>query len=88
VLSACELGRSAVRWGAETIGMTVAWLHAGTSCVIASPARVADDIACEVLAHTHEGLAAGQSPAMALADARAQTDPNAVVPFVCFGAGW
>jgi len=88
VLSACELGRSAVRWGAETIGMTVAWLHAGTSCVIASPARVADDIACEVLARTHEGLAAGRSPAMALAEARAQTDPDAVVPFVCFGAGW
>ena len=88
VLSACELGRSAVRWGAETIGMTVAWLHAGTSCVIASPARVDDDVACEVLAHTHEGLAAGQPPAVALAEARVQTDPDAVVPFICFGAGW
>jgi len=41
-----------------------------------------------VLARTHEGLAAGRSPAMALAEARAQTDPDAVVPFVCFGAGW
>jgi tetratricopeptide (TPR) repeat protein len=88
VLSACELGRSAVRWGAETIGMTVAWLHAGTSCVIASPARVDDDVACEVLAHTHEGLAAGEPPAVALAEARVQTDPDAVVPFICFGAGW
>jgi tetratricopeptide (TPR) repeat protein len=88
VLSACELGRSAVRWGAETIGMTVAWLHAGTDCVIASPARVADDTACDVLAHTHEGLATGQSPAVALAEARAQVDAEAIVPFICFGAGW
>jgi CHAT domain-containing protein len=88
VLSACELGRSAVRWGAETIGMTVAWLHAGTSCVIASPARVDDDVACEVLARTHEGLAIEQPPSVALAAARAETDPDAVVPFVCFGAGW
>ena len=88
VLSACELGRSAVRWGAETIGMTVAWLHAGTASVIASPARVADDTACEVLAHTHKGLATGQSPAVALAEARARTDAESIVPFICFGAGW
>jgi tetratricopeptide (TPR) repeat protein len=88
VLSACELGRSAVRWGAETIGMTVAWLHAGTSCVIASPARVDDDVACEVLARTHEGLATGQPPSVALAAARAESDSEAVVPFICFGAGW
>ena len=88
VLSACELGRSAVRWGAETIGMTVAWLHAGTASVIASPARVADDTACEVLAQTHKGLATGQSPAVALAEARARTDGESIVPFICFGAGW
>jgi CHAT domain-containing protein len=88
VLSACELGRSAVRWGAETIGMTVAWLHAGTACVIASPARVDDDVACEVLARTHEGLATGQPPSVALATARAASDSEAVVPFICFGAGW
>jgi tetratricopeptide (TPR) repeat protein len=88
VLSACELGRSVVRWGAETIGMTVAWLHAGTACVIASPARVDDDVACDVLARTHEGLAIGQPPAVALAEARAHVGPDAVVPFLCFGAGW
>ncbi|MGB0100268.1 MAG: CHAT domain-containing protein, partial [Nocardioides sp.] len=29
VLSACEVGRSTVRWGDELIGMTTAWLHAG-----------------------------------------------------------
>jgi tetratricopeptide (TPR) repeat protein len=88
VLSACELGRSAVRWGAETIGATVAWQHAGAVCVVASPTRVADDLACEVLAATHAGLASGQTPADALAAARAAVDPYAVVPFTCFGAGW
>lgn len=88
VLSACELGRSAVRWGAETIGMTVAWLHAGSSCVIASPVRVDDDVACDVLARTHEALAVGRPPADALAAARADVDPDAVIPFICFGAGW
>ena len=49
VLSACEVGRSSVRWGEEAIGMTRIWLHAGARCVIASPVVVADDDACELL---------------------------------------
>jgi CHAT domain-containing protein len=88
VLSACELGRSAVRWGAETLGATVAWQHAGSACVIASPTRVGDDVACEVLTATHSALAAGHSPSDALASARASAGAEAVVPFTCFGAGW
>jgi hypothetical protein len=87
VLSACELGRSTVRWGEETIGMTVAWLHAGARCVIASPAMVDDDVACEVLAATHRQLAAGVQPADALAEAMASTE-SGVAPFICFGSGW
>jgi CHAT domain-containing protein len=89
VLSACELGRSSVRWGEETIGMTVAWLHAGARCVIASPALVNDDAACEALAATHAGLAAGAVPSDALAAAAASSGRESpVVPFVCFGSGW
>jgi tetratricopeptide (TPR) repeat protein len=88
VLSACELGRSAVRWGAETLGATVAWQHAGAACVIASPTRVGDDVACEVLTATHHALAAGQGPSDALAAARASAATEGVVPFTCFGAGW
>jgi hypothetical protein len=88
VLSACELGRSAVRWGAETIGATVAWQHAGTACVIASPTRVADDVACEVLSATHQGLATGKTPSDALAAASSAAAADGVVPFTCFGAGW
>jgi tetratricopeptide (TPR) repeat protein len=87
VLSACELGRSTVRWGEETIGMTVAWLHAGARCVIASPAMVDDDVACEVLAATHRQLAAGVSPADALAEAMSAAE-SGVAPFICFGSGW
>lgn len=86
VLSACELGRSAVRWGEEAIGMTRAWLHAGSSCVVASPVIVADDIACDLLAAVHGGLAAGMSPSDALV--RAASETGIVAPFQAHGAGF
>ncbi|MEJ7741117.1 MAG: CHAT domain-containing protein [Nocardioidaceae bacterium] len=88
ILSACELGRSSVRWGEETIGMTVAWLHAGSRCVIAAPASVSDDAACELLARTHALLAEGAQPSEALAAAASQLESPAPAPFLCFGAGW
>jgi hypothetical protein len=88
VLSACEVGRSSVRWGEETLGMTVAWLHAGARCVIASPALVNDDVACEVLAGTHSRLAAGSEPAVALCEATAAAGSAGPNPFICFGTGW
>ncbi|WP_460798089.1 CHAT domain-containing protein [Microbacterium sp. GXF0217] len=69
VLSACELGRSSVRWGEEALGMTRVWLHAGTRAVIAAPTVVADDVASELLATVHTGLSAGHDPAVALAAA-------------------
>ncbi|WP_309104521.1 CHAT domain-containing protein [Microbacterium sp.] len=86
VLSACELGRSSVRWGEEAIGMTRVWLHAGSRCVIAAPAVVADDIACELLGAVHAGLAAGAAPAVALASAAESAGLRA--PFQCHGAGF
>jgi tetratricopeptide (TPR) repeat protein len=86
VLSACELGRSSVRWGEEAIGMTRAWLHAGTRCVVASPAVVADDVACDLLAAMHVGLAAGLVPAEALA--RAADETGIIAPFQAHGAGF
>jgi hypothetical protein len=86
VLSACELGRSSVRWGEEAIGMTRSWLHAGTRCVVASPAIVADDIACDLLAAMHAGLAAGLQPSDALA--RAGDETGIVAPFQAHGAGF
>lgn len=86
VLSACEVGRSSVRWGEEAIGMTRAWLHAGADCVIAAPVVVADDDACELLAAVHAEVAAGVAPAAALAAAQRRT--GIVAPFQCHGAGF
>ncbi|MDN3310103.1 CHAT domain-containing protein [Microbacterium oryzae] len=86
VLSACELGRSSVRWGEEAIGMARAWLHAGSRCVIAAPVTVADDVACELLSVMHEGLAARLDPAEALAAAAAETGHDS--PFLCYGSGF
>ncbi|MET0771911.1 MAG: CHAT domain-containing protein, partial [Candidatus Limnocylindrales bacterium] len=85
VLSACELGRSSVRWGEEAVGMTRAWLHAGSVSVIAAPVVVADDIACELLGAMHGSLAGGRAPAEALAAASLAT--GIVAPFQCHGSG-
>jgi CHAT domain-containing protein len=89
VLSACEVGRSSVRFGEELIGMTAAWLHAGVRCVIASPSAVADEAAHDVLTAMHEHLARGLDPAAALAAAVPPASGDAPpAPFVCFGTGW
>ena len=85
ILSACELGRSSVRWGEEALGMTRVWLHAGTRCVIAAPVVVADDVACELLGTVHTELARGVAPAVALAAASESTGLTA--PFQCHGSG-
>ena len=85
LLSACELGRSSVRWGEEALGMTRVWLHAGTRCVIAAPVVVPDDVACELLAAVHRGLASGESPSVALVSASALT--GHLAPFQCHGDG-
>lgn len=86
LLSACEVGRSTVRWGDELIGMATAWLHAGARCVIASAAAVNDRAAYDVLVAVHQQLAAGVDPATALAAAvPAVTADTAPVPLVCFG---
>ncbi|MBC9225229.1 CHAT domain-containing protein [Aeromicrobium sp. 636] len=84
ILSACEVGRSTQRWAEESLGMVNAWLHAGARCVIASPAAVADDEACELLQDVHRLMAGGTPPAVALAEATADRPTS----FVCFGAGW
>ncbi|HET8960603.1 CHAT domain-containing protein [Nocardioides sp.] len=86
VLSACELGRASVRSGEESVGMTAAWLHAGARTVLSSPVVIADDVACEALAHWHALLARGQSPADALAEVSEAADD--VLPLLTFGAGW
>ncbi len=86
VLSACELGRVAVRSGEEAIGSTAAWLHAGARTVLSSPVLVADDVACEAMADWHARVARGTAAADALAEVVSRADD--VVPVLAFGGGW
>lgn len=86
VLSACEVGRSSVRWGEEAIGMARIWLHAGARAVVATPVIVADDIACELLGAMHSGLSSGLAAAEALAAASDLT--GLISPFQTHGTGF
>jgi tetratricopeptide (TPR) repeat protein len=86
ILSACELGRSSVRWNQEAMGMSPAWLNAGAHCVIAAPASVNDEVARDVLTATHALLATGVAPSDALVAATASL--GSASAFQCYGAGW
>lgn len=89
VLSACELGCAETRPGDERLGMTAALLAAGVGSVVAGVARVDDEVSATVGVAHHRGLAAGLSPARALAEAVAALPEDAPpAPFVCFGSGW
>lgn len=84
VLSACDVGRSVVRPGDELLGFTAALLYLGTATVVAGVSRVADDAAGPVMSTFHRALAAGATPARALAEAAQR---ESLTSFVCFGAG-
>ncbi len=88
VLSACETGMASIRAGDEALGMTAALLHGGCRSVVASVARVGDEVAEQVAVRHHAGLRAGAPPARALADAVAGGSLEHPVPLVCFGVGW
>jgi tetratricopeptide (TPR) repeat protein len=83
VLSSCDLGRSTVAVGNETLGFTAALLHAGTSTVVSSLGRVPDDMAAEMMIEYHQHCAKGATPAEALA---AVGEHRPWHPFVAFGA--
>ncbi len=84
VLSCCDLGLTDVRPGDETLGMVTALLSAGSATVVASVGRVADEAAMPVMVGYHRAIAAGRTPAAALATA---IPPDLLAGFVCFGAG-
>jgi CHAT domain-containing protein len=84
ILSACDVGRAVVRPGGEVLGFTAALLHCGTTSVIASVARVADESSMGQMTAYHQALRSGAGPAAALATS-ALAEPFS--PFVCFGAG-
>ena len=84
VLSSCDVGRTVVRPGEEILGFTAALLYVGTTTVVSSVTRVDDAAAPATMTAYHRLVAAGASPAEALARA-ALTEQSS--PFVCFGDG-
>ncbi|HJQ45655.1 MAG TPA: CHAT domain-containing tetratricopeptide repeat protein [Amycolatopsis sp.] len=85
VLAACELAMSHIRPGEEALGFAGALLASGSRAVVGAIARVGDRAAAEAMTDLHRRLAAGTSPALALAEATAP-DPLRR-PFLCLGAG-
>ena len=87
VLSACDLGKTTMRAGGESLGLTSALLHLGTRSVVSGLARVNDAVAAEVMVRYHAELATGTDAALALATACA-VETERPAPFVCFGSTW
>jgi len=85
VLAACELAMSHIRPGDEALGFAGALLASGSRAVVGAIARVGDRAAADAMTDLHRRLAAGTSPAIALAEAIAP-DPLRR-PFLCLGAG-
>jgi tetratricopeptide (TPR) repeat protein len=85
VLAACELAMHHIRPGDEALGFAGGLLASGVRTVIAANSRVGDASAADTMVEYHRRVAAGLSPAAALAAAVA-TDPLRR-PFICLGAG-
>ncbi|CAM3986923.1 CHAT domain-containing protein [Kibdelosporangium persicum] len=84
VLAACELALHRIRPGDEALGFAGALLAGGVGTVVAAASRVGDLPAAAAMDDYHRALAAGSSPAVALAEAVA-VDPLRR-PFVCLGS--
>jgi CHAT domain-containing protein len=93
VLSACNVGLSAVHPGEELMGLTAALLGLGTATVLGSVLPAQDAATQDLMVDLHGRLAAGDAPAQALASAQlvrsGELDELSVTAaaFVCFGAG-
>ncbi|HEY0805978.1 MAG TPA: CHAT domain-containing protein, partial [Pseudonocardiaceae bacterium] len=59
VLSSCDVGRTVVRTGDETLGFTAALLYSGTRTVVSAVGRVPDDSVADVMVAYHRALAGG-----------------------------
>jgi hypothetical protein len=94
VLSACDVGLSAVRPGDEVMGFTAVLLALGARTLIAAVLPVPAELTTVLMLDLHRRMAAGAGPATALAAAQralaATGDGRAAATaaaFVCFGAG-
>lgn len=93
VLSACDAGLPAARPGNEIMGLVASLLALGTGSVVAGVGLVPDARrTAAFMVGLHEAVAAGDSPAGALAACTARLDLDdpadaALAGFVCFGGG-
>ena len=89
VLSSCSLALSDLYPGDELLGLSAALLAMGTRTIVASVVPVPDAAARRLMLAFHEQLAAGASPASALALAQSalRARSTAVAGFVCIGSG-
>lgn len=88
VLSSCDVGRSSLQPGNEPLGLAAALLRSGVGTVVAGVTRVNDDLAALTMVVYHRELAAGSSPAAALAVAVTQIRlaEGELAAFTCFGS--
>lgn len=84
VLSACDVGKSAISKGDQLSGLTATLLDRGTATVIASVVPVPDERTAAVMLALHDLLDEGLPPAAALAEAQAR---HGETGFICIGYG-
>ncbi|MCP2264757.1 CHAT domain-containing protein [Promicromonospora thailandica] len=84
ILSSCEVGGSTQVLGGELLGLTSVLLRLGARAVIASVAKLSDELAARVMPRLHAHLRETDDPEAALAAALA--DVAEPVPLVCFSS--
>ena len=84
ILSSCEVGGSTQVLGGELLGLTSVLLRLGARAVIASVAKLSDELAARVMPRLHAHLSETDDPEAALAAALA--DVAVPVPLVCFSS--
>lgn len=88
VVSACDAGRAQARGGAATLGLASGLLSLGISSVVASPCRVPDATAADVMPRYHRALADGMESDEALAAASSASALPLAGAFVAWGSPW
>ena len=85
--SACEDALATVRPGDESLGLSNVLLPLGAACVVASVARVNDEVSAAFMRSVHEAMALGVDSATAVASATlAAADSGAPAAYVCSGS--
>jgi hypothetical protein len=88
VVSACEAGRTLARGGDASLGLASGLLALGVTSVVASPCRVPDSTAADLMPRYHRLLADGREVDEALALAASSCDQPLAGAFVAWGSPW